>query len=453
MRKRLLIATALGALMAALALAGCTSPAPTSPSSAQSDADGANPAPDDYVVIEPISDDDPIAKFAANSTAVVLGPPAGADGSLKTAAAAGAADTPTIAVDWAPNNSCYSPVSLYLAMAMVGAGADGAAQQQVLGALNMTDANELKRYCKQALDSLDEGYDAYELEIANSIWAKEGFAFSRNYLEVADDIFDADAFSVNFGTPDANSQMSRWVAEETKGLLKPEFQTTDAQVAALINTLYFKDAWTDPFEASNTAPSTFHALSGDVQADFMHLPEHNTSYLDGDGYAAADLAFTGGGTMRFVLPDEGVDLQSLISTPEKISELMWMQLDFGQVNWSVPKFTIDSSWKDLIADMQALGVTDIFSDSIPGMFAGMLDNADGSPTGGHFRVSDLIQETHLALNEEGVEAAAYTAVGMEVMSALPEGEPIEFVLDRPFLYIVAAPNGMPLFIGTVQNPA
>ena len=56
MRKRLLIATALGALMAALALAGCASPAPTSPSSAQSDADTTSPPPDDYVVIEPISD-------------------------------------------------------------------------------------------------------------------------------------------------------------------------------------------------------------------------------------------------------------------------------------------------------------------------------------------------------------------------------------------------------------
>lgn len=437
MKKRLLIVLALAALSAAMVLAGCagSSQGANAGSSAARDDDPIVPD-DEAVVIEPISDDDPVSRFAAASTGAVL---CGSDTAGGTA-------------DMALKNSCYSPLSLYMALAMVGAGAEGEAQQQVLAALNVADGNELERYCKQTLESVDEGFDSYELEIANSIWARNGFAFSKDYLKTAEDGFDAEAFNVDFGTAGADQQMSQWVSDKTKGLLQPTFQTTDAQVAALINTLYYKDAWVDQFNPDSTAPSVFHADTGDVQADFMTLAGHDTSFVKGDGYTAADLAFTGGGFMRFVLPDENVSTLELAGNKDKMAELLNGSMEFARVNWSLPKFTIDSSWDDLIAAMASLGVTDVFSDQKPGMFAGMLDRADGSATAGDFYVSDLIQETHLALDEEGVEAAAYTAAAIETMAALPENEPVDFILDRPFLYIIAAPNGMPLFIGTVENP-
>lgn len=432
--KKLLVATALAALFAALALAGCA-PTPQKPAQPASSSDqSVEPTPDDEtVVIEPISDGDPLSAFTAASSAVVLG-------------------SSSDAVGAAADNSCYSPLSLYMAMAMVGVGAEGEAQQQLLGMLNAASEEELARYCARTLDTVDEGFDPYELEIANSIWAQKGFKFSESYLRLADDVFDADAFNVDFGTQAANDQMARWVRDETEGLLNPQFETTDTQIASLINTLYFKDAWLDEFNASSTAPGTFHAHSGDHQADFMHLSKRDTSFADGDGYTAADLPFAGGGSMRFVLPDEGTTSASLVDSADKVAALLDREMGLEWVNWSLPKFTIDSSWPDLVSSMKALGVTDVFDAKTPGMFAGMIDAADGNATPGDFYVSSVVQETHLALDEKGVEAAAYTAVGIDAMSAGAQGEPVDFTLDRPFIYIITAPNNTPLFIGTVELP-
>lgn len=437
MEKPLAIAAALATMVAAIALGGCaalTHTPASAPPTSSSNADG--PVAEEDVV--PISADNPLNIFAASSTAVILGDPT----------AGGTAD------EVAAPNTCYSPLSLYMAMAMVGAGVTGDAQSQLLAALGVADEEELERHCQSVLSSVGQSYDkrTYQLALANSIWAARGLTFSESYLKLVGSVFDADAYDIDFGTARADDQMSRWVADKTKGLLRPQFQTTPDQMAALVNTLYFKDAWMDEFEAENTEPGAFHASSGDTQADFMHATRLNTPYGKGAGYTAAKLRLNGGGTMCFALPDEGTAPTQLLDNPDKVATLLDLPTDPRRVRWSLPKFTIDSSWDDLVKSMQRLGVTAIFDGQQRGMFTEMIEPSDGSTADG-FYVDSVIQETHLALDEKGVEAAAYTAVGLVAAGLPPEDEPVDFVLDRPFIYLITAPNGLPLFIGTVEAPA
>lgn len=79
----------------------------------------------------------------------------------------------------------------------------------------------------------------------------------------------------------------------------------------------------------------------------------------------------------------------------------------------------------------------------------MIAADDGS---GGFCVSSVLQDTHLALDEAGVEAAAYTAIGIEKMALMPDAEPVEFKLDRPFFYTLVSPDGNILFAGVLYNP-
>ncbi len=56
-------------------------------------------------------------------------------------------------------------------------------------------------------------------------------------------------------------------------------------------------------------------------------------------------------------------------------------------------------------------------------------------------------------DEEGVEAAAYTVFSL---SATPVRrkcpEELDFVLDRPFLFAITGQDGLPLFVGVVNQP-
>lgn len=57
----------------------------------------------------------------------------------------------------------------------------------------------------------------------------------------------------------------------------------------------------------------------------------------------------------------------------------------------------------------------------------------------------------VAIDEEGVTAAAYTVMMMAGTAAPPEEE-MDFVLDRPFLFAITGADGLPLFVGVVNRP-
>lgn len=406
--------------------------------------------------------------FAANATSSVLGvdsdPLLAADASGNDSVADGGS-----ASDGAVNNSCFSPLSLYFALALVADGTSGEAQSQVLELLGQQDKHALNAFCKAWIDRLqntdasvaDDGSadpgNPYSLKVANSIWAGMDYRFNELYANEVEDALDASVHAVEFGTQGADGEISGWISEKTEGLIVPEIRTSADQVATLINALYFKDAWVSAFEASDTAPDVFHAQSGDVQASFMHSTIEDCGYVQGGDFEAVSLGFQGGASFNCFLPNDGVDVEELLTDSAAIEELLNAQFEIREVTVSLPKFTIDTKFDDLIPAMQALGVTDVFDPNIAGMFDGMLEPstqglASDANSSENFYISDAIQETHIALDEEGAEAAAYTMLDIKTTTLLPEGEPVNFIANRPFAYTLTSPEGVVLFAGYLVNP-
>ena len=155
-----------------------------------------------------------------------------------------------------------------------------------------------------------------------------------------------------------------------------------------------------------------------------------------------------GGTMWFLLPDEGYTPEDLLSDSEAMDFLLsggdWAQKKQLIVHLSLPKFDI-ASQLDLAEGLRTLGVTDVFDP----------DQADFSPmlavdAQGIF-VSQVKHGVRVAIDEEGVTAAAYTVMAMTGAGA-PPAEEIDFTLDRPFLFALSDRQGLPLFTGVVNQP-
>ena len=78
-------------------------------------------------------------------------------------------------------------------------------------------------------------------------------------------------------------------------------------------------------------------------------------------------------------------------------------------------------------------------------FSALGDNPEG------YFISQVIQATKIAVNEEGTEAAAATIVDMNCGAGMPPEDGVRLVFDRPFLYgIVDLQTGLPLFLGTFE---
>ena len=132
-------------------------------------------------------------------------------------------------------------------------------------------------------------------------------------------------------------------------------------------------------------------------------------------------------------------MQKLLTHPDG-----WKQTKYLTIHRSIPKFDVASDL-DLQESLHTLRITDVFDRK----------KADFSPLTQDKQPAYLSQAKHAArvtIDEDGCTAAAFTVMSVDAMSA-PPAEEVDFVLDRPFLFVLTGADGSPLFVGIVRQPA
>ena len=340
-------------------------------------------------------------------------------------------------------NTVYSPISLYAALGMLTELTDGETRQQVLDLLGATDTEALRQQINRLWISVYQDGDAV-CRLANAAFAREDADVKQSAVDALAEWYFASSYRVSMGTEEADEAIASWLNQQTGGLLAEEtgnIHTEEENLLRLYNTIYYKAGWLNAFESGQTGTDTFTAADGNKQqTDFMHRTDEGT-YRQGEGYTAAPKSLKYG-RMVFVLPEEGVTPESLLQRQGFLSELA-EGYDRARVNWSVPRFDVKSS-VDLADALKALGVADAFE----------ADKADFTPlTDNIAYVSSVMQAARVKIDEEGVEAAAYTEIVAKSDGA-PEPSPVvEMNLNRPFAFVIFDGNDVPLFVGTVQTMA
>lgn len=342
-------------------------------------------------------------------------------------------------------NMLYSPVSLYYALALATVGAEETTQKELLSILKIESEEELIQECGNLYRTLHEDNKMNKLWIGNSLWLdhnvnNQEINYQQDYMDIAMKDFYASLFSVDFSDPLTGAAMGRWIAEQTNDNLSYEQKPSTEQLMSIINTIYFFSEWDKAFDESNTKEDVFRTATGKkIPFDFMNKETHN-GFSVGDGYTRADLHLKGNSKMVFILPEKKVDIEKLISKPDKMREIFTEGEEyFGEVIWQVPKFTNHDNLQ-LVEGLKALGVEEAFQ--MGADFSGITEDSPLS-------ISNIIQATHISIDENGVEASAYTNILM-VGSAMPTGK-AEMILDRPFIYGIFV-GDLPLFIGVCNNP-
>jgi len=338
------------------------------------------------------------------------------------------------------NNFNYSPLSLYYTLALAGTGADGETQQQIFELLGVSSAKELSAKCGNLYRLLYADNKISKLKIANSLWLNDDTTFKDSFVSNAANNFYASSFSVDFHNKDSAKTMSKWISDNTKGTLAPDLEISPKQVLSIINTIYFYDEWIDHFNKDATSEDIFHTNDNDVTADFMNQTFGSAGFARGDNFTRSSLGLKDSGQMIFILPDEGVAVSDLLASKDSIQALFeGREGHFGEVVWKIPKFDFGTECK-LADTLQTLGIINAFKPDAD--FSGITD--------GIAYISDVTQHTHIAIDENGVEASAFTQIDYDG-AVMPKGR-AEMILNRPFIYGITASNGTLLFVGVCNNP-
>lgn len=345
-------------------------------------------------------------------------------------------------------NALYSPVNVYLALAMLTETTDGNSRQQLLDLLGEKSLSSLRKRVQNIFTAnyQDDG-DCTSL-LANSLWLNESLQYNQKTLETLAKKHYAYSFAGKPGTKEMDKALQSWINEQTHDLLKDQagnLTLDPAVVLALVSTIYYKAAWSEQFDKAATKQETFHVPGADKKVDMMHLTE-SFPYYTGKNFEAVALPLRNSGSMWFFLPKKGVTPAKLASDSEVLSLLTdtenYKDFSYPRVTLTLPKMDAVSD-VDLIKDLQKLGVTDIFG--AKANFAPLMEDSSNTS------VTQIEHAARVKTDEDGVEAAAFTAIVL-AKSSLPLQQ-IDFTVDRPFYFAITGYTGDLLFTGVVNDPA
>lgn len=359
----------------------------------------------------------------------------------------------------ADENILFSPFSISQALAMVWAGSAGESAAQIRRVLGLSGdkrevyaafsalgarlaaLSESARALEQA-----EGHRALELELANSLWGQLGYEFRVEFLETIGRYFSADISEVDFeGAPaSARERINGWVAQKTKGRitdLVPPGGIASLTRLILVNAVYFKADWASKFDSASTRDEPFYlADGGQVQARMMSQ-SGRFRYAEREDYQALELLYgQGEASILLLLPADLARFERdfSASTLQRVDE----ELEDREVYMTLPKFEFSQSMM-LGEELRGLGLSQLFG---PGADLSLMSERED------IFIAQALHEAFIAVDEEGTEAAAATAI-MAMGAAAPQN-PVRFRADRPFVFLIReAQTRSVLFMGRLDNPS
>jgi len=340
-----------------------------------------------------------------------------------------------------PGNVALSPFSVAVALGMAMAGAEGQTRAEMADVLAGGDGLD------DVAGLVAAAGDDVVLDAANALFAQAGVAWRREFLDALVDAFGAEPRMVDFAeTEDARRTINAWTSERTRARI-PEIVPVGILDAdsrlVLVNALYFKAAWAEPFWQRSTAEADFHLDDGtSVPVPTMRLALHARTG-SGDCWRSLRLDYAGGRVaMTVLLPEPGrrSELEALLAAG--VWDVLLDTPDSGRVDVSLPRWTMRTGCR-LAGPLSELGMPTAFTDDAD--FSGMTEGED-------LKISEVLHEVFVAVDEAGTEAAAATAVVMARAAGIP-APPEPFAVDRPFLFVVHdVAHGTPLFVGRVADP-
>jgi serine protease inhibitor len=355
------------------------------------------------------------------------------------------------------DNVVLSPVSAALDLAMALNGATGETRQQMLAALSLSgsDIGAINTANAQLIKVIRTPTDSVTLSVADSLWVDNRRVTLRpDYVKRMQEAYDAEIDALDFSDPGAAARINGWASKQTQGRIPKVIDRIDpADLALLLNAVYFKGQWTHKFDKAQTQQRDFTLASGAVKPVARMAQSGHFDYFETPDLQAIRLPFgTGDLVMEILLPAKSSSLSALEAqlTPEHWTAWRTQHTSrSGRIE--LPRFELKSSYH-LNEPLQALGMVRAFHASGPdaAQLTEMLSPKQGNA--GHFFISSVLQSTYWKVDEEGSEAAAVTTIGVRAALMRPE-HPFQMIVDRPFFCAIEdRRSGALLFVGAIYDP-
>ena len=341
-------------------------------------------------------------------------------------------------------NAVSSPMSIGTAFSLSRAGAStdtGAVLDEIFGFPKVglhSAANAVDLRLAEA------SIEPTTLEVATRLFPDDEFSPRPEFLHTAAGHYGATVQPIDTDDSAAAAEtVNRWVSERTRGLIPTIVTETvvQDQELVLVNTVYLKANWAQPFVPGVTSDGQFTTDDNrQVAVPFMrdYEPVYR-SYVQLESADAVELPYQGGElAMWLIVPHDPAGLAAVEESLDAATLIaLYSAAQTGPVDLTMPK------WE------QTLPPTDLFAWLCP---LGFCPGAPFDGIAGGIFITAALHGAKVIVDENGTEAAAATA--MALAESMPPEPDLTIVADRPFLWAIVHQNtGTLLFVGRLVDPA
>lgn len=389
------------------------------------------------------------------------------------------------------DTKALSPWSITSAFVMALEASEGNSKQEMKTLFGLQDANEdtLNTWKEQCSGYYKNHYEIGNLEsetsgvvesdnpfptpadsykpktatvrLTNSIWCNDKFNWDaecqKQYFADLKDKYGVEQKVKNFEDVNFVNEINTYVSENTNQKLQNMFQQDDINAntnSILLNTLYIRADWrSDIFNSTSTYPDTFYGVNGEQEVSMMSSMDTQLRYLETeDGYQLVTLPLAAGLEMNFMVAGDTQE----VSATERFAAMSSVdkQYIFQQLRESgteltkvqMPKFNLDPETFSLKASLEKLGLSEAMSPNQAEFPYLQGDNVD------NYYIQDVLHKVKLEVGENGVTAAAATAILMNCTAIPNPPEPKKVKINKPFVFTITdCETGLNYFVGQVSD--
>ncbi|XP_005240499.1 alpha-2-antiplasmin isoform X3 [Falco biarmicus] len=331
-------------------------------------------------------------------------------------------------------NVILSPLSIALALSHLALGAANQTEKHLLEAMHVESVPCLHHM----LGTLRRRLTESTLSLASRLYLQKGFEVKDEFLEDSEKFYGAKPVTLSGISEDDLAAINKWVKEATNGQI-PTFlqQLPENTVVLLLNAIHFHGFWRNKFDASFTGPDVFH-LDNEfvVPVEMMKAQKYSLSWftLESQDIQVAKFPFKSNMSFVVIVPNQYTWDTSHVLENFPYRQLCRLFPKEVPTAVKIPKIKLDYQL-ELNKVLGQMGLWELFTSP-------NLQKITDEP----LFVSSIQHQSTLELKEDGVEASAATSIAISRSVSA-------FSLDRPFVFIIFEDEtGIPLFIGSVQNP-
>lgn len=368
-----------------------------------------------------------------------------------------------VSADKSKENFSFSPMGLYDNLSLLALASSDptalAALDSVLGMTKETRKEDFVKAYKTDFYVAEKG----TTQLYNAAFLTNEYEANPDFVAALTEHM-AEAYSLNFQSDEDVSKMLKWADDKIKEksfLKKSDLEITKDSAMFVFSALYFDNKWVNVFDAKHNKDDTFYAKSAETKATFMRHTYSGDCYDYGDYVACYDY-YHNGMKVKYVVPKEkdgdifaltdGVNFLKDDESKKILAPLIDEEHpEYGRlsliINLTLPKFKSEYM-TDFSPVLKDVGLGYLFEKDSGSFNYAFKD----LPANVSMHLTFTKQKNKISFNEEGAVIKSVTV--SEIGKSMSPGvmKTVDVTLDRPFIYVVYDPNGLPLYIGNLNVP-